>query len=149
MFRFRLEPLITIRDNVLKEKQAELGKAYEERRVADEQRTKLEQDLANNLEEGRKAMQPGQIDLSFLLGLRRHEMFLRMDHQSVLKYIDEKDQEIEWRRRAVIEANKELKIIEKLKEKQKAAYDAEIQRRETIEMDEIASIRAARSIHPH
>jgi len=140
-FSFRLEPLISIRDNVLKRKQSALAEAYEVRRVVEEQRLVTEQEMANNLQASREMMQSGKIDVSFLLNVRRHDAFLASELENYRRQIVHIDEEIEIRRNAVIEANKELKIIEKLKEKQHDQYLAEERRNETIEMDEIAGRR--------
>jgi flagellar FliJ protein len=137
-FRFRLEPLITIRDNTLKEKQGELAKAYEARRIVEEKQRELEQELAENVTAGRQRLQTGTIDIEFLLGLRRHEAYLNAQIEVARGHLRQIDEEIERRRNAVLEANKELKIIEKLKEKRYEKYQTEENRKETIRLDEIA-----------
>ncbi|MDR0609016.1 MAG: flagellar export protein FliJ [Planctomycetaceae bacterium] len=137
-FQFRLEPLITIRDNTLKEKQGELAKAYEARRIVEEKQRQLQQELAENVETGRQRLQTGIIDIDFLLGLRRHEAYLNAQIEFVHGHLRQIDEEIERRRNAVLEANKELKIIEKLKEKRYEKYRTEENRKETIRLDEIA-----------
>ena len=139
-FKFRLEPLITIRDNVLKEKQGELAKAYEARRIAVEKLEEIQRDLAGTTEAGREMMQSGRaISVDYLLGLRRHEAYLNAQRDLVQKHIILIDEEIEKRRDAVMEANKELKIVEKLKEKQRERYLAEQARKKTVMMDEVAT----------
>ena len=146
MFNFRLEPLITIRDNELKERQAELAKAYETRRIHEEALKTVEEQLAEGVETARSLTQEGQtVNVEFLLGIRRQEMFLRADQEDLVKKIKLADKEIEQRLAAVIEANKELKTIEKLKEKQYEKYLEEENKNETKIMDEIAGVR--RSMH--
>jgi len=140
-FTFRLDPLISIRDNILKEKQAALAQAYEARRIKEEERGELEQNIAGNLQSARKVMQSGKIDVNFLLGVRRHEMFLIAQLEEVRQQIVLIEEEIERRRQAVIEANKELKIIEKLREKKREQYLAEEKRKEIRDMDEIAGVK--------
>ncbi|MDR1964037.1 MAG: flagellar export protein FliJ [Planctomycetaceae bacterium] len=137
-FQFRLEPLITIRDNVLKEKQGELAKAYEARRIAEEKKQELEQELSENVAAGRQRMTAGAIDIEFLLGLRRHEMYINAQMDVVQGHLRQIDEEIERRRIAVMEAHKELKIVEKLKEKRYERYQTEENRKEIIRMDETA-----------
>ena len=138
-FRFRLQPLITIRDNVLKQKQAELAKAYEARRIVMEKREKVERDLAATKESAREMIHSGKpVSVDYLLGLRREEMFLLIDRNKCDEDLRMIDEYIERCREAVIEANKELKIVEKLKEKRKEKYDTEQARLETVQMDEIA-----------
>ncbi|GHT15144.1 hypothetical protein FACS1894170_12620 [Planctomycetales bacterium] len=140
MFKFRLEPLITIRDNVLKECQAELAKAYEARRILEGMQNEIETVLANNITEGRQRMQPGQqVNVNHLLGLRQQEVFLRGRYEKIAQDIKIIDEEIEKRRETVIKANEALKIVEKLKEKRREKYLQEEKRKATIMMDEIAS----------
>jgi flagellar export protein FliJ len=137
-FRFRLEPLITIRDNTLKEKRGELAKAYEARRIVEEKQQELERELADNITAGRQRLQTGAINIEFLLGLRRHEAYLNAQIEVVRGHLRQIDEEIERRRNAVLEANKELNVIEKLKEKRHEKYQTEENRKETIRLDEIA-----------
>ena len=138
-FKFRLEPLITIRDNVLKEKQGELAKAYEARRKLEEKQVELEQELAATVEAGRNMLHGGGVlDVDYLLSLRRHEGYILAQRDEVLRMMVAVDEEIERRRTAVMEAHRDLKTVEKLKEKQKAKYDAEQAKKETVMMDEIA-----------
>jgi flagellar FliJ protein len=132
-FTFRLEPLISIRDNVLKEKQAELAKAYEAMRIIEEAKQKTERNIEDNLQAGREMLQSGKIDVNFLLGIREHEMFLLAQLEQIRKDTIEIEKEIDFRRNAVVEANKELKIIEKLKEKKHEHYLVEEKRKERRE----------------
>ena len=142
MFNFRLEPLITIRDNVLKECQAELAKAYEARRKLEEYLQDIERLLTEGTEKARSLMQTGQkVNVEYLLGIRRQEMFLRANQNQLLKDIQTIDEEIERRRAAVIAANKNLKIVEKLKEKRYEKYLEEENKAETKAMDETAGNR--------
>ena len=146
MFKFRLEPLITIRDNELKERQEELAKAYNARHILEEALQTVEKQLANGLATARNLMQEGQtVNVEYLLGLRRQEMFLRANQDDLMKKIQIVDEEIERRRHAVVEANKELKKVEKLKEKRRQEYLEEEKKQETKAMDEIAGNRSGRN----
>ena len=139
MFTFRLEPLITIRDNELKECQSELAKAYNARRILEEALQEIERQLAEGTAQARNLMQEGQkVNVEYLLGLRRQEMFLRLNQDDLTQKIQMVDEEIERRRVAVVTANKELKIVEKLKEKRYEKYMEEENKQETKAMDEIA-----------
>ena len=98
---------MTIRDNVLKERQAELAKAYEARQILENDLKKLDQQLTEGRDSARNLVQEGQkVNVDYLLSFRRQEMFLlanQKDLQEKMKLIDE---EIEIRRAAVAEANK-------------------------------------------
>ncbi|MDR0328611.1 MAG: flagellar export protein FliJ [Planctomycetaceae bacterium] len=142
MFTFRLEPLITIRDNVLKERQSELAKAYEARRILEEKIQDIERQLEEGISAVRSAMQEGQtVRVESLLSFRRQELFLRNQQSDLMQKIKDVDEEIERRRNAVVAANKELKIVEKLKEKRYERYLDEENKAETKVMDEVAGNR--------
>jgi len=142
MFKFRLEPLITIRDNELKECQAKLAEVYDVRRILEEDLQKIEKQLEEGTVTARSLMQPGQtVNIEYLLGLRRQEMFLRADQDELMQKIQVIDEEIEIRRAKVVEANKELKIVEKLKEKRHEQYLEDERKAEAKAMDEIAGNR--------
>ena len=142
MFTFRLEPLITIRDNELKERQSELAKAYEERQIIEKDIQEIDRQLEEGIAAVRDSMQEGQtINVENLLGFRRQEMFLRAQQNDLFKKREVIDKEIERRRILVVAANKELKIVEKLKERRYEKYLEEENRAETKVMDEIAGNR--------
>ena len=147
MFRFRLQPLQKIRENVRRERQAELAKALEAEAVVREKIESLVHDIAGTKEEGRRLALEGRINVDFLVGLRRHEAYLLAQKQEAEQKLDQVLTEVERRRLAVVEADKEVKIMEKLHEKLKENYDAEQAAKEVVGFDEIASQRAAGRIH--
>ena len=139
MFKFRLDPLITIRDNLLKERQSELAQAYNARRILEEALQDVERQITEGTTTARSLMQAGQkVKVEHLLGIRRQEMFLRANQHDLMQKMQIVDEEIERRRLAVVAANKELKIVEKLKEKRYEKYLEEENKKETKAMDEIA-----------
>ena len=139
MFKFRLEPLIKIRKSELQECQAALAKAYSARRALEEQLQEVEKQLAEGTTTARSLMQPGQkVNVDYLLGIRRQEMFLLANQNELMQKMQEADEVIERCRAAVAAANKEVKILEKLKEKRHDQYLEEEKREETKVMNEIA-----------
>ena len=144
MFTFRLKPLQKIRENVRRERQAELAKALEAEAVVREKIESLVDEIAATKEDGRKQASEGRINVDFLVGLRRHEAYLLAQKQEAEQKLEQVLTEVERRRLAVAEADKEVKIMEKLHEKLKDKYDAEQTAKEIVEFDEIASQRAAR-----
>ena len=142
MFKFRLTPLIAFRDNTLKECQRELAKAYDARRILEEYVQEIDRQLEEGIATVRELSQPGKtINVESLIGFRRQEMFLRANQDDLLHKIKQIDEEIEIRRVAVIEADRALKIVEKLKEKRYEKYLEEENKIETKTMDETAGNR--------
>ena len=139
MFKFRLEPLITIRDNKLKERQRELAKAYEARRIVVEAQQKIEQELEEGQQSVREMSQSETIDVNFLLAFQRHKAYRLLQLEKIQGDLKQIDEEIARRRAAMIDANKDLKIVEKLKEKRYDKYLEEENNAETKVMDEISA----------
>ncbi len=137
MFKFRLEPLLAIRDNILKEKQADLAKAYDAHRIVETKRIEVLHEIDANNESARLMQRSGNVQVDFLLGVRQYEAYLRSQLEAIRAHLKQIEAVIEERRNAVITANKELKIIEKLKENQRGKYDAVQRKKETVLMDEI------------
>ena len=139
MFTFRLEPLITIRDNTLKTRQKELANALNVRRALEESFQSIEHQIETGISAVRNQMQTGQtVDVNLMLGFRQQEMFLRFEQDKLKKQMSDIDKKIELFRAAVVKANKELKIVEKLKEKKYEQYLKEEEKAETNFLDEIA-----------
>jgi len=106
--------------------------------VLEEQLQEIEHQLAEGTATARSLMQPGQtVNVDYLLGIRRQEMFLIANQNVLIQDIQKTDEKIERCRIAVVAANKEVKILEKLKEKRYEQYLEEEKREETKEMDEI------------
>ena len=137
-FKFRLTPLLKIRENVRAEKQAELGKAYEAARIVEEELQRLQSELVRCGELGREAIQKGRISVDYLLSLRRHESFLLDQQTQAQGQLEQIREEIERRRIALMEADREVKVLEKLQEKQKTKHLQEQSLAELKQMDEIA-----------
>jgi len=137
-FHFRLDSLLKIRENVRAEKQANLAKAYEAARIVEEKLGEIQSEIVHNGELGREAIQKGQINVNYLLALRRHEAFLLAQQSQIQNDLEQIRLEIERRRLALMEADREVKVLEKLREKMKAKHLREEALAELKQMDEIA-----------
>ena len=137
-FRFRLQPLQKVRENIRRDRQTELAKALEAEAVVREKIESLIGEIAGTKEEGRKLAAKGRINVDFLVGLRRHEAYLLAQKAEAEQKLEQVLAEIERRRLAVVEADKEVKILEKLHEKLKDRHDNELTAKEIVDLDEIA-----------
>ena len=137
-FKYRLAPLLKIRENVRAEKQAELNQAHEAARLVEEELERVRGEYAHCMEQGLQAAQQEQIDVNYLLAMRRHQAYLITQQELAIKQLEEIRQEIERRRIALMEADREVKVLEKLREKMKAKYLQEEALADLKQMDEIA-----------
>ncbi|MCL2346947.1 MAG: hypothetical protein FWC50_01670 [Planctomycetaceae bacterium] len=145
MFRFRLQPLQKIRENVRRNRQTELAKALEAEAVVRERLEGVKHEIKTTKEEGRRLAVGGEVNVDYLIGLRRHEAFLLAQKTTIEEHLEKLIAEVERRRQAVIEADKEVRIMEKFHDKLKERYDSAIETKEIAEFDEIANVRSARS----
>ena len=88
--------------------------------------------------EYRAAAGVGEVRVERLLDNQRCEVALRVELQQVMEQRRLLAEEIEKRRAALVEADRQVRILEKLKEKQYERFAREEQLRELKEMDEIA-----------
>lgn len=145
-FRFRLQPLQKIRENIRQERQTELAKALEAEAVVREKIESIGREIVATKEDGRKQAAAGKINVDYLVALRRHEAYLIVQKAEAEQKLEQVLVEVERRRLAVVEADKEVKIMEKLHEKLKERHENELSAKEVMELDEIASQRAARKL---
>ncbi len=137
-FKFRLAPLLKIRESVRAEKQVELAQAYEAARKVEAELERVQAERLKCAETGREAAQKGQINVNFLLSLRRYENFL-LNQQTQANYqLEQIRQEIERRHLALMEADREVKVLEKLRDKMKTKHLQQEALAEQKEMDETA-----------
>ena len=140
-FKYRLAPLLKIRENIRAERQAELNKAYEAARIVETEIERVQKELVRNNELGREAIQQGQISVDYLLALRRHEALLLAQQSQAQNDLEQIRQQIELRRAALMEADRDVKVLEKLREKMKTRHLQEEALLELKQMDEIAGQR--------
>jgi flagellar export protein FliJ len=90
----------------------------------------------------RKAAGPGRVDVDRLLTAGRYELTLRAQQQQLLERQARLAEEIERRRGALTAANREVKILEKLRDRQAERHRREEDSRAQKQLDEIAQQRA-------
>ena len=141
MFHFRLQKLMNLRGLTRDQRRADLAQAYEAENLLQQQRDELLATCEQHRHAMRQASRPGEILVDHLLSTHRHELILR----SELGVLDQQSQqvaeEIERRRQALLEAEKEYRVIEKLREKLKTRHRQEIEKQELRQMDEVALLR--------
>jgi len=138
MFRFRLETLLRLRLVERDQRRAELAKALRaEEMLRSEQRT-LEQQQAEAAQRGRQLKSPGAADVDALLQTHRYELVLAAKHRQLAAQIVQVQAESERRRQTLVEADRQVRVLEKLRERQAAAHRQQTERLETKQFDEMA-----------
>jgi flagellar protein FliJ len=91
----------------------------------------------------RKAVGPGAVNIDLLIESQRYEVMLRAYEKQTLAQRERLAAEIERRREALLAANREVRVLEKLREHQLERHRGEENRRDIKRLDEIAQQRAA------
>jgi flagellar protein FliJ len=143
-FTFRLSPLLRLREAFRDERQMELADAYRADDVLKEHLEASRGELVVLAEGCRRAVGPGPVDIDRLLTAQRYEAVLEAQVQHILQQRELVAQEIERRRQALVHANREVRVLEKLREHQADRYMQEESLRDIKRLDEVAQQRAAR-----
>jgi flagellar FliJ protein len=144
MFRFRLQPLLRLRIAERDERRADLAKALRAEALLEQQRQRLAGDQAALAERARQLKSPGTADVDGLLQAHRYEVVLGAQARQLEAQIAQVAAEAERRRQALLEADRQVRVVEKLRERQAAAHRQHEERLAVKEMDEVASVGYAR-----
>ena len=145
-FSFRLQSLLKLRSAARDRCRASLAEAYQAERILRQKTTQLAVELAELKGQIRKQSEPGQINIDKLLGTHRYELVLMAQQQQLAEQSKQVDEEIVRRRALLVEADKQVRVLEKLRERQQAKHDLEELRQENKLMDEIAGRTAVQKL---
>jgi flagellar export protein FliJ len=135
--RFRLKSLLKLREAARDERRARLAEAL----AADEKLAERRNTLLSEIEASEKLQRGtlGAIDVDRLLARHRYELTLKAEASSLDAQRAALEPEIEKRREALVAADRELRILEKLRDKL-AERATQVQRAaEAKELDEVAA----------
>ena len=142
-FKFRLATLLKLREAARDERRAELAEAYRADDILNERLQQIHGEL-NAMSIGcRKAAGPGAVNIDLLIESQRYEVTLRACEKQTLAQRQRLAVEIERRRESLLAANREVRVLEKLREHQIERYREEENRRDVKRLDEVAQQRAA------
>ena len=138
MFHFRLQPLLRLRLAERDQRRAELAKAIRAEEMLRAEQQALQQTQVEAAARTRQLKSPGAADVDALVAHHRYEIVLTAQHKQLAAQIEQVEAEVERRRLAVVEADRGLRVLEKLRDRQAAAYVKEQQLREIKQFDETA-----------
>ncbi|RMF88177.1 MAG: flagellar export protein FliJ [Planctomycetota bacterium] len=144
VFRFRLQPLQRLREHARDQRRAELAQALEALELVEQKQRELAEELERATGLQRQAAKPGSIDVDTIMAVRRYQMALYAQAAQLQQQAAAIAEEIERRREALAQADREVRVLEKLRERQLERYRSEEQRREMKVMDETAAQRYLR-----
>lgn len=137
-FKYRLATLLKLREGARDERRAQLAEAYLAEQKLHERRGELRQELAQ-CEELQRRGAAGALDVDRLLDTHRYQLVLKAELAVIERQNEVLAAEIEKRRQALVAADREVRVLEKLRETQ---YGRFLQQQSLLEMkqlDEVAS----------
>jgi flagellar protein FliJ len=138
MFSFRLQTLLRLRLAARDERRADLAKALRAEELLGRQQTELRAEQFEQTERGRKLKGPGAGNVEALLHTHRYEIVLAARLRQLAAQIAEVAAETERRRLALVEADRQVHVLEKLRERQAGAYRQTEERQSAKQFDEMA-----------
>lgn len=143
-FRFRLNTLLRLRDTHRDERRGELADAYRVDDVLRAEGAEVDAELAANRRS--LALEPGEIDVDALLAAQRYELVLRQRLAAIDAQRKIVAAEIDRRRLALVEADRDVKVLERLRERDRSRFQQQQDRREAARLDETALTRWMREV---
>ncbi len=140
-FTFRLATLQRIRENLRDERRGQLAEAYQADDILQEQEARVGREQAALAATLREATTPGEINVDRLLADHRYGMLLAAQQKHLAQQRQAVAQEIQRRRQLLIEADRDVRILEKLEQRQRQRHRDEENREEVKELDEVAQRR--------
>lgn len=141
-FQFRLATLLRIRQNVRNQRREQLAEALRAQQQVHAQRTDKQQEIAD-LRHQAASQIVGTVDIDSLMAGQRYELTLKADLQTLNEQYRLVSEECERRRTALVAADRDVRVLEKLNDRQLAEHNKQNQRLETRELDEIGNRNAA------
>lgn len=140
-YRFRLATLEKMRIAHRDQLRTSLAEAYRAEQVLNERRAEFVAEVAALRDMQRAALATPAMDVNQLVEAQRYAIVLQAQDRQLKDQAAQLAVEIERRRLAVVEADRAVKVLEKLDENRRAEHRKNEDRREAKQLDEIASIR--------
>jgi flagellar export protein FliJ len=143
-FKFRMTTLLRLRESARDERRALLAQAYAAQQKLVEQRAELQALVDEARSEHQRGGQPGRLDVDRLIEAYRYQGQITIEIQAVERQMVAIDAEVEKRRQALVHADSEVRVLEKLRESQLERHRQVEAVIEGKQLDEIAGRSAAR-----
>ncbi len=140
-FQFRLSTLLKIREAARDRRRSALAQAYQAEAILREKGEGLSDQVAQLRRQYRQAAQPGTLQVDRLVERQRYDLVLRAEQNQSQQQLRQLEEEIERRRIALVEADRDVRVLETLREKKKRAHEMREYRQEVKQLDEVAGQR--------
>ena len=137
-FSFRLQTLLKLRLATRDERLLQLTEAYRAGDVLEQRLGEVQNDLRELKGQTLREAEPGPINVDLLLDAHRYELVLNAQKHGISQQQQAVEAETDQRRQALVDANRQVRVLETLREKQVDRHRLEEHRKQQKELDEIA-----------
>ena len=137
-FRFRLTTLLRLREADRDQRRAQLAEAHLAEDKLRQHIAELDRQLADLRHDYSAHAAPGPVEVDRLVSTQRYELVLMSQRQTQHKQAQLLAAEVERRRLMLVEADREVRVLEKLRDRQHERHREDEARQETKLLDEIA-----------
>ena len=137
-FNFRLTTLLKMREAARDERRVALAQAYKAEAVLRQRERDLNDQVGQLREQYHQAAQPGALKVDRLVENQRYGIVLRGQRNLSRRQLQQLNEEIERRRATLVEADREVRVLEKLRQNQQSAHAQQEFRQEVKQFDEVA-----------
>src|SRR6185436_916651 len=140
-YKFRLNTLQKVREAHRDQQRASLAEAFRAEQVLAENRAQLVEEERELRELQRSASDGKYLDVNRLVEAQRYELLLKAQSQELAKLAVLLAAEAERRRQTLVEADREVRVLELLDDRHRRAHNRDAERAETKRLDEAATVR--------
>ncbi|PHS03421.1 MAG: hypothetical protein COA78_18150 [Blastopirellula sp.] len=138
-FHFRLETLLKLKITFRDQKNTELKEILTAQDTLLQQKKEIDEEMQSALGHSLEDAKPGLLDVDRLISGHQELLRLKMAAKEKIQLERQLEPHIKQRQQALIEADQEVRILEKLKEKQSQQHQQVLDKREAKQMDELAT----------
>ncbi|QDT00050.1 flagellar export protein FliJ [Adhaeretor mobilis] len=136
-YQFQLETLRKLRQRHRDERSLKLAEAFRAEQILADRRSEIDQEIVELRSHQRGIVESGNMNTTQLLESQRYQASLESQLQVMSQQASTLNEEIERRREALVEADREVRVLDKLDERRHGEHRLERQRDEAKVLDEI------------
>lgn len=140
-FQFRLATLLRLREVARNDRRMHLADAQRAEQLILERLAALDDEMAALRGQYVDAARSRTVNVDLLTDLARYEMILKAQRQSADQQRQAVAVEVQKRRSALVVADRDVQVLEKLRDTQRLRFEEEEARQEFKRLDELAVVR--------
>jgi flagellar export protein FliJ len=138
-FRFRLATLLRLRESDRDERRSHLADAQRAEDIVRARIAEIDGETSRLRGESARLSRPGAVNVDVLMEINRFELLLVAERQAAVQQQKLVAEEVERRRLALVAADREVRVLERLRETQQERHRQDAERQERKQLDESAA----------